>query len=540
MMDESLIVVGPLLIVAFGGLAMMLVDAFAKRSELSIVTAVIFFSAASMSLGLWFGGPADVPEGLIGSYLAYDGLAHFLDLVICGSAGTAALLAGGYLREHDLERGEFYVILLFSGFGAMALGRAADLLTLFIGLETMSLGIYGLTAYRRASPRAAEAALKYFLLGSFASAILLFGMALLYGATNHTNLHEIAQVIEEGDAPASLLYISMLLLTVGLAFKVSAVPFHAWAPDAYQGAVTPATTFMAVVVKAAVFGVMFRILLQALGHESIANEGSGWPPALLALSAITLVVGNVAALIQKNVKRMLAYSSISHAGFLLLGVVAAFDAEGSAFGMRAVLYYLAAYAASNLLAFGSLIAAGSYGKEAVSYEDLAGLGRRHPWIGVPFALGVLSLMGFPPLAGFFGKYYVILAAVQAGDLMIWVAVLAVVASAVGAYYYLRVLVFLFMKSPEKDAPVAVPMKSGYVVGALVLAGYFVIRMGVTPESYLALAGPHPVEGAEPDWMIFLVDGGVALLGASIAAALTTMHRLRQSDDAPEAEAEPAG
>jgi len=250
-------------------------------------------------------------------------------------------------------------------------------------------------------------------------------------------------------------------------------------------------------------------------------------------------VGNVAALVQKNVKRMLAYSSISHAGFLLLGVVAAFDAEGHVFGMSAVLYYLAGYAASNLLAFGSLIAAGSYGKEAVTYEDLAGLGRRHPWIGVPFAVGILSLMGFPPLAGFFGKYYVILAAVQSGDAMVWVAVLAVVASAVGAYYYLRVLVFLFMKSPEKDAPVAVPMKSGYVVGALVLAGYFVIRLGVTPESYMALASPHPVDGTGPDWMIFLIDGGVALLGAGVAAALTTMKKLQGGEDA-EAKAEPAG
>ncbi len=528
------IVVGPLLIVAFGGLAMMLVDAFAtERSELSIVSAVILLGAASMSLGLWFGGPATVEPGIIGSYLAYDGLAHFLDLVICGSAALAALLAGGYLREHRIERGEFYVILLFSAFGAMALARAADLVTVFIALETMSLGIYGLVAYRRASPRAAEAALKYFLLGSFASAILLFGMALLYGATGHTSVHEIAAVVHAGDAPPTLLFMSMLLITTGLAFKVSAVPFHAWAPDAYEGAVTPVSTYMAVVVKAAVFGVMFRLLLEALGDSTIANDGTGWPPALMGLSVITMVVGNLAALVQKNVKRMLAYSSISHAGFLLLGMVATFELGPDGIGMRSVLFYLAGYAVSNILAFGSLIAIGSYGKEAVSYEDLAGVGRRHPWIALPFTLGILSLMGFPPTAGFFAKYYVLLAAVQSGGAMVWVALIAVLSSAVGAYYYLRVLVFLFMKKPQKDAPVAVPMRSGYVVAVLVIASYFVLRIGMTPESYLALASPRLSEAAEVDWSTFLFDGAFAIIAGAIAAAITSMKR----GDAQQAEVE---
>ncbi|MCA9606178.1 MAG: NADH-quinone oxidoreductase subunit N [Myxococcales bacterium] len=538
MMTESLMVVGPLLIVAFGGLAMMLVDAFAKqKTELSLVSAVILLGAASMSLGLWFGGPGYVEHGTIGRYLAYDGIAHFLDLVICGSAAVAALLAGGYLREHRIERGEFYVILLFSAFGAMGLARATDLITVFISLETLSLGIYGLVAYRRASPRSAEAAIKYFLLGSFASAILLFGMALLYGATGHTHIHDIALFIQQGDAVPALVFMGMLLVTAGLAFKVSAVPFHAWAPDAYQGAVTPATTYMAVVVKAAVFGVMIRLLVDGLGHESVANLGTGWPPALMGLSVITLVVGNVAALVQKDVKRMLAYSSISHAGFLLLGMVATWKLGGG-FGMRSVLFYLGGYAVSNLLAFGSLIAAGSFGKEATSYEDLAGLGRRHPWIGIPFTLGILSLMGFPPTAGFFAKYYVILAAVQGGGPLVWVAVIAVLSSAVGAYYYLRVLVFLFMKSPEKDAPVAVPMKNGYVIAALVMCGYFVVRMGITPGSYLSLAADHPHHDVDLDWTVFLIDAGVAVIGGAIAAAVATMKR--KGDPTGEAEAEAAG
>lgn len=524
MMTESLMVVAPLLIVALGGLAMMLVDAFSgQKAELALVTAVILLGAAATSLGLWFGGPGYVDHGLIGRYLAYDGLAHFLDLVICGSSAVAALLAGGYLREHRIERGEYYVILLFSAFGGMALARAADLISVFLALETMSLGIYGLVAFRRASPRSAEAAMKYFLLGAFASAVLLFGMALLYGATGRTHIHDISLFIREGDAPPALVFMGMLLVTVGLAFKVSAVPFHAWAPDAYQGAVTPASTYMAVVVKAAVFGVMIRLLVDGLGDPRVANDATGWPPALMGLSVITLVVGNAAALVQKDVKRMLAYSSISHAGFMLLGMVATWKLQGG-LGMRSVLFYLAGYAVSNLLAFGSLIAAGSFGKEATTYEDLAGLGRRHPWIGIPFTLGILSLMGFPPTAGFFAKYYVILAAVQGGDSLVWLAVIAVLASAVGAYYYLRVLVYLFMKQPEKDAPVAVPMKSGYVIAALVMAGYFVVRMGLTPASYLALAADHPYHEQGLDWTVFLIDAGVAVVGGAFAAAIATMKR----------------
>ncbi|HEY8428805.1 MAG TPA: NADH-quinone oxidoreductase subunit N [Sandaracinaceae bacterium] len=528
----DLFAIAPLLLVTLGGLGMMLADAFVKsKAELGLVTAVILFGASAVSLGMWFSAPETVPEW-VSAYLSPDPLAHFLDLVICGGAGVAALLAGGYLREHAIERGEFYVVLLFTTVGAMALARAVDLLTLFVAIETLSLGSYGLVAYRRHSPRAAEGALKYFLLGSFASAILLFGSALLYGATGHTNLVRIGSavpaIVSEGGGPVVLLSLATLLIVVGLAFKVSAVPFHAWTPDAYEGAVTPVTTFMAVVVKAAVFGVMLRVLFTALGDGSLASPDSGWPPALAALSAFTMIFGNLAAIVQKSVKRMLAYSSISHAGYILLGVVAAWK-MGDRVGVGAVLFYLAAYAASNLLAFGSLILAGSRGKEAVSYEDLAGLGRRHPLVALPFALGVLSLMGFPPLAGFFGKYYVILAAVNAGGGLVWLAVIAVVTSAIGAYYYLRVTVFLFMKQPEEGAPIAVPMRSGYVAAALTLASYAVLRLGVTPDAYLALVGA--TRGEPPDPWVFVLDGAVALVLAAVAAALAT----REASEAEEAE-----
>jgi NADH-quinone oxidoreductase subunit N len=535
---ESAMLVAPLLLVAIGGLGMMLADAFTKAvtGELSLVTAVILFAAGGTALGLWFGAPDLEAPAAIANYLAADRQTHFLDIVICGGGALAALLAGGYLREHGIERGEFYVVLLFSAFGAMALARATDLLSVFVGLETMSLGVYGLVAFRRHSPRAAEGALKYFLLGSFASAILLFGMSLLYGATGQTNLAAIGEAVAalEGPEAASsqmLVMLSLFLMVVGLAFKVSAVPFHAWAPDAYEGAITPVTGFMAVVVKAAVFAVMLRLFFIALGDGAVANESSGWPPALAGLAAITMVVGNFAAIVQKNVKRMLAYSSIAHAGYILTALVAAWKLQGGA-GTGAVLFYLGAYAVSNLLAFGSLISMGSRGKEAVSFDDLAGIGRRHPMVALPMVLGMLSLMGFPPTAGFFGKYYIVIAAVQAGGGMVWLAVLLVLTSAVGAYYYLRVIVVMFMKQPEAGAPIAVPMRSGYVTAAIVLASYFVLRMGVAPEDYLALVGAT-AGGELPDHWTFAIDGGLSLLLAGIAAAIGAR------DPKPVPEKEPA-
>jgi NADH-quinone oxidoreductase subunit N len=483
---DSLMPALPLLVLVFGGLALMLVDSFVKeKGELALMTFWIFLVAGGCSVALWMTDQViEVPE-VFSAYLASDRMSLFFDIVICGGGAFSALLAGGYLKEHALDRGEFYVILVFTAFGAVVLARAIDLLSLFIGLETMSLGAYAMCGFRRTSPRSTEAALKYFLLGSFAAAILLFGSALLYGGTGHTDLAGIGEVIAGGTAELPLVILGMLLVLVGLAFKVSAVPFHMWTPDAYEGAVTPATTFMSVGVKAAAFAILVRVLLVSFGDELSANAATGWPPVIAGLAAVTMIYGNLAAVGQSSVKRMLAYSSIAHAGYILVGVAAAFRVGEAA--VSSVLYYLMAYTVSNALAFGSLIYMGSRGKEAVSYEDLAGVGRRHPAAAVPFVLGVLSLLGFPPTAGFFAKYYVFNAAVQAGGGMVWLAVLGVLTSAIGAYYYLRVIVYMFMKQPQAGAPVAVPMKSGYVVAALLLSGYFVLRMGIAPGNYLDMA-----------------------------------------------------
>ena len=480
---SALIGVSPLLLLVAAGLSIMVIDAFARdRSELALVTAASLFVAATVAGVLMLGEDVTTAPELVTRYLAVDRMGLFFDVVICAGAGLSTLLAGAYLREHGFERGEFYVLVIFTAFGAMVLARAVDLLSIFLGLETMSLGAYALVAYRRTSARAVEAAVKYFLLGSFAAAILLFGSALLYGATGHTDLLGIQQSVAMGEADPVLTIFALMMIVVGLAFKVGAVPFHMWVPDAYEGAATPVTAFMSVVVKAAAVAVLIRVLIGAFGDQSTMGLYTGWTPVIIILAVISMVYGNLAAIAQSSVKRMLAYSSIAHAGYILVGIAAA--SEVGTFAVSAVLYYMAAYTFSNVLAFGSLILMGSKGKEAVSYADLAGAGRRHPMAAFPFVIGVLSLLGLPPTAGFFGKYYVFSAAVQAGGPMVWIAVLGVLASVIGAYYYLKVIVYLFMKEPEEDAPIAVPMQSWYMVVALILAGYYVMKLGIFPSQYL--------------------------------------------------------
>jgi len=486
---SELMAVAPLLTVAIGGLALMAVDAFTReKAELATLSAVILFSAAAVAIGVAYTGQSVAAPANVTRFLAVDLLAQFFNITICAGAAFSALLAGGYLREHQLERGEFYVLLVFSAFGAMVLASANDLLTLFIGLETMSLGVYCLVAYRRGSARATEGGLKYFLLGSFAAAILLFGAALLYGATGHTDLAGIAAgVVSADEANLPLVILGLVMMLVGLLFKVSAVPFHMWTPDAYEGAVTPATAFMSVVVKAAAFAALVRVLLVSFSDPLAADPHTGWPAAVVVLSIVTMIYGNLAAAYQSSVKRMLAYSSIAHAGYILIGVAALSSSQARQEATSAVLFYVAAYTVSNVLAFGSLIALGSYRKEAVSYDDLAGAGRRHPLVALPFVIGALSLMGFPPTAGFFGKWYVFKAALSAGDALLWPVIIGVLTSVIGAYYYLRIVVYLFMKAPEEGAPIAVPMRSGYIAVALCVSGVMVMIMGLLPSRYIELA-----------------------------------------------------
>jgi NADH-quinone oxidoreductase subunit N len=290
-----------------------------------------------------------------------------------------------------------------------------------------------------------------------------------------------------------LVVVGLVMMLVGLLFKVSAVPFHMWTPDTYEGAPTPTTTFMAVAVKSAAFAMMLRVLLIAFGDPESSSWGAGWPPVVAGLAVLTMTVANLIAGRQESVKRMLAYSSIAHAGYVLLGVVATTRQNGQE-AEASVLLYLLAYTVSTAGAFGALILCGRRGAEATSYEDLAGIGRRHPGVALPFSLFLLSLAGVPPTAGFFGKFYIFRALIFGGGGFYALAVIGLLNSVLGAYYYLRVIVFMYMREPAPGAPLAIPMKSGYVVFALLACAILVLALGVFPGSSLDLALRAPVRG----------------------------------------------
>ncbi|RYE81344.1 MAG: NADH-quinone oxidoreductase subunit N [Myxococcales bacterium] len=487
----------PLLMLAAGGCGLMVAEAYGRFREdghdgdegpsesLALTSALVLFAAAIAAFSLGLKGPETI-EGFnqAAPYLLVDRFSLFFTSVVCLGGGLTSLLAGGYLPEHNLDRGEFYSLLIFSTLGCVVLAMAGDLLSQFLGLETMSLGVYAMTGFRRGSSRSNEAALKYFLLGSFAAALMLYGGALLYGVTGHTDLAGIGQALAPGKAlPWPMVIFAFALMLVGLLFKVSAVPFHMWAPDAYEGAPTPAMAFMAVAVKTAAFAMMLRVLVLTFNGPHFTSWASGWPPVLALLAVLTMTVANLIAGRQESVKRMLAYSSVAHAGYVLVGIVSSTRIGDE--GQASVLLYLLGYTVSTVGALGALILMGRRGAEAVSYEDLAGIARRHPGPAMAMSFFLLSLAGIPPLAGFFAKLYIFRAAIGAG--FYWLAILGLLNSVLGAYYYLKVMVFMYMREPAPGAPIATPMRSGLVTAALVLSALLVLMLGVMPGSSLALA-----------------------------------------------------
>jgi NADH-quinone oxidoreductase subunit N len=485
-------ILSPLLIIGAGALLLMLAEAFGPKHNraagLALGSTIVFGTGLAFSVGAWLYGVEDVADkDALAPWLVIDRFSLFFDGLLCIGGALASLLAGGYLREHGMERGEFYALLLFATMGAMMVASAGDALIVFLGLETMSIGAYALTAFRRTSPRSAEGALKYFLLGSFAAALLLYGFALLYGATGHTDLAGIGNEVKSmmtGTGPhPTMVLVALVLVLAGLVFKVSAVPFHMWTPDAYEGAPTPATTYMAVVIKSGAFAMLLRVMLTCFTEKGLMSWAAGWPPVLAWIAVLTMTVANLVAGQQESVKRMLAYSSIAHAGYLLVGMVSAIHSVPQA--TASVMFYLLTYTVSTAGAFGALILCGSKGAEAVTYEDLAGIGRRHPAAALAFSLFLVSLAGIPPTAGFFGKWFIFRSAMDAGFYLL--TIVAFVNSLIGAYYYLRVLVFMYMREPAAGAPIATPMRSGYVAAALVLSAILVIALGIIPSRSLDVA-----------------------------------------------------
>ena len=451
------------------GLAILVVvaDMIRPNAERLIGTLAVAGVVALLALTLYAGAPGTTVFG--GAYVR-DALTYYLDLLFLAIAALTILFAPDYLRPRRLPMAEFCATLLFAISGAMLIGASRDLLVLFLGLELLVLPGYMLAGYAKRDGLSTEGAIKYFLLGSFSSAIFLFGLAFTWGYTGSTRVAEVAAALggQSGIALSAGLAIGLALLTAGVAFKIAAVPFHYWTPDAYQGSPTPVTGYLSVGPKVAAFALILRLFVEALGPLK-----ADWVDAIIILAALTMTLGNLVALTQDNIKRMLAYSSIAHTGYMLVGLAAFAGApRGSAAataGLEGLLFYGAAYVFMNLGAFAVVTAL--QGRTGVTSQiaTFAGLGRRAPLAGVLMTLFLLSLTGIPPTAGFFGKAYVILAAVQAGG---WVSVLAVIAvlnAAAAAFYYLRVVVWMYMReAPENAQPLtrSWPMRAGLLVAAV--------------------------------------------------------------------------
>lgn len=467
----------PLAVLVAGGTALLLSEVFltsGRRGYQAVLTVLVATIAGIAAIlirpGAVFGGQASV-----------DGFSAFVTVTVCAGLALSALVSAGWLHARGAERGEFYALAIFGAAGMVLLGMATDLLVAFVAIETMSLATYAMAAYLRRGRRPAEAAFKYLVLGAISSALFLYGSSLVYGATRSTLFSAMRHGGDQG-----LFLAGIALIASGLAFKVAAVPFHAWTPDVYEGAPSPVTAFMAAGVKTAAFAVLCRIFL-----SSTLGAGTGatgfWGVAS-ALAILSMIFGNLLALPQRSVKRMLAYSSIAHAGYLLVGVVVSAVAGARQTALAAVLYYLATYTATVIGAFavvGALERRGGPDDEPLDAWDLerfSGLARRRPALAFAMAVFLLSLAGIPPTAGFVGKLYIFKAAIGAD--LVPLALVGLVTSALGAYYYLRVIVYMYMRpAAGEEHAVASPGLSVALAAAVAVT----ILFGVVAQPLVELA-----------------------------------------------------
>ena len=461
----------PVLIVTVACFACLLLDATPRGARPGVLaaTGVLGVAGALVVSFLLWGGPVSSFQDM----LVADGFALFLNAVIGGASVLVLLLSIGYLPRLGVAPGEYYALLLFATVGMMLMAAGTDLLVIFLALELMSLSLYVLAGTFRTRPEANEAALKYFLLGAFASGFFLYGIALLYGATGTTNLGRLgAALAAPGAARDPMILAGLALLLVGFGFKTSAVPFHQWAPDVYQGAPTSVAALIATGSKAAAVGALLRVLI------AMRPLQAEWTSALWLLAVLTMTVGNVVALTQSNVKRLLAYSSIAHVGYMLVGLAA-----GLGPGAPAVLFYLGVYAVASVGAFGTILLLERNGEEAVDLAAYGGLAARHPIAALGLTVFLLALIGMPPTAGFVGKFYLFSAAIQKG--LVGLAVIAVLNSVVAAYYYLRLIVYMYMREPDGAPTVAVATPAATV--ALVVSAWVTLQLGLWPGPVLTLA-----------------------------------------------------
>lgn len=462
--------------------AVLLIDAFSKSETrhvtflLSLLTLVVL---TAVSLFQWNAGSAGVSFG--GLYVV-DSLSHFLK-VITYLAVIASLIYGrGYNEARDMTRngGEMYSLTLFALLGQMVMISAGSMLTVYLGLELMSFALYALVAVRRDHLPSSEAAMKYFVLGSMASGVLLYGMSMIYGATGSLDLARIAEVIANGEPQRLPLVFGVVFVVTGLGFKLAAAPFHMWSPDVYQGAPTSVTLIIAAAPKLAALAITLRFLIDGLHGLAI-----DWQPMLMVLAVLSLAIGNLTAIVQTNFKRMLAYSSISQMGFVLLGLLSGvIDGNSAAAGMAygSALFYMVIYVLTTLVTFGMIMLLSHRGFECENISDLKGLNRRSPIMAAMLMLSMFSLTGIPPLAGFYAKLAVLQALIGAG--YIWVAVFAVIMSLIGAFYYLRVVKVAYFDEPEGETAA---LDTGVLTnGLMTVNGALVLLLGILPGGLMAL------------------------------------------------------
>jgi NADH-quinone oxidoreductase subunit N len=485
---NDLVGILPAVILTLGGCALMTTEVFLRkegpdRRYQPFLAAVFGLVALYVSLSQL----ADPSATLFAGAAVADGIGRSIAAVVSGTLVLSVLLAAGYLETLSAARGEFYALALFSAAGMCLLAQATDLIVVFIALEVMSLAVYSLTAWLRKGTKPAEAAFKYFVLGSFASAIFLYGAALAFGAAGSTRIADLALAVRSANAGSSMLvYAAGALLTVGFAFKVAAFPFHMWVPDVYDGAPAPVTGFMAAGVKAAAFATLARILIGGFGDVGASMGPHGWQSLIVLLAGATMLVGNVLAVPQRSVKRMLAYSSIAHAGYLLVAIAAMAGSEPRQDAVFGLVFYLASYAATVIGAFGIVALIERKLAPAGASDDLTtwgGLAQKHPLLAAAMSLFMLSLAGVPPTAGFMGKLGIFRAAIEAG--LVPLAIFGVLTSAAGLYYYLRVVVYIYMVPSTKPEPVVGGrmLTAGVALAACAL---LVIWMGVQPGSFAVL------------------------------------------------------
>ncbi len=454
------VVAAPLIIVALTGMILMIIDLFAEGflKKWAPLLTLIGLALAFVQVVLGWNNPTATFTPVGGdSMLVADNFATFLNIIFLLTGMLTVLISVNFLKRTGLDRPEFYMLMLFSLVGMMLMGMANDLILIFLALELLSIPLYIMAGMAWPRPESEESAMKYFLLGAFSSAIFVFGIALVYGATGTTS---IPSIVEAGSESVGLFYAGIAMVLVGFGFKIAAVPFQMWTPDVYDGAPTAVTAFMSVGAKTAGFAALMRVLVVAFPEASDA-----WMPAIAILATLTLIVGNVAAIVQQNIKRMLGYSSIAHAGYILIAVAASATVSE---GTSAALFYLFAYLFTNLGAFAIVIAMERELGQGVMLNDYKGLAKRNPGMALAMVFFMLSLTGIPLTGGFAAKFYVFSTAIEAG--LIWLTIIAVIASVVSAFYYLRVVYLMYMYADESDGEAQFhagwPLKTAVIITAL--------------------------------------------------------------------------